>query len=654
MTRNMILLLVPFLTGLYVIGATTVSFVFAEPVQAGRLLYEPFDYPAGTGNLGSDGGYGTHGGNVVAGSLSYRGLGPGTGNKSEQINGVGERSFPAGSPGLADVFSTAGTYYITGLMNANNTATRASAWFSAGATVATGFGDPGAGGRDKPILFVIGTNGALTTVGTNSLSSSDTHMFAIRVINDGTSANDDVRLVINPTLPVEPDWDSFTAQQLGLNITAATTGNPRVTMSDPAHGNGFMDEFRVSNTWAGAIPEPGSLGLYGAKPMEVITEPQVKTAALGGVDVPTADVLRKMQLNQYILRAVGGKLTEVPVSRVVLPHSNGMSPQSVMVDLGPGGTVYVRQSEILCKSADGGRTWTSKPIKASGGDVGYRWRILRDGTFIAVSCTTGKEISEPGIVWASTDEGATWTQRASIPLDMKLHSGNPYAERYLHRGLNKLADDTLLWAVDIRNDDRPIITEHAVYFFRSTDGGYTWSDPIFVFDWGSEGGTALLPSGKILSALRYQRPTTAGDPPDLEKRNGSISKGWPWKHLFLQTSTDGGITWSTARQLTTVFGQTFGFPAAQSDGTVVVIHDTRYGPGPAGSRAMISRDEGETWRDEVYYLDYTRFAGSYTASVVLQDDTILTIAGSSQAGNDWNSVSDQTDLHAIRWKPVKD
>ena len=265
MLRDFVKLSLCYLTGAirmnnmrFVLAATLISTVvvaLTDSAFADLLIYEPFDYPAGTGNLGSDGGYGTHGGNVVAGSLSYPGLEPGTGNKSEQINGFGERSFPAGSPGLADVFTTAGTYYITGLMNANNTATRAAAWFRDGTTVATGFGDPGAGGQDNPILFVIGTNGDLTTVGVDALSSSDTHMFAIRVINDGTSANDDVRLVINPTLPDEPDWDSFTAQQLGLNITAATSGNPRVTMSNPAHGNGFMDEFRVSDTWAEAAPE---------------------------------------------------------------------------------------------------------------------------------------------------------------------------------------------------------------------------------------------------------------------------------------------------------------------------------------------------------------------------------------------------------------
>ena len=69
---------------------------------------------------------------------------------------------------------------------------------------------------------------------------------------------------------------------------------------------------------------------------------------------------------------------------------------------------------------------------------------------------------------------------------------------------------------------------------------------------------------------------------------------------------------------------------------------------------MISRDEGKTWEDEVYYLDSTTFTGSYTASVVLEDDTILTIAGSSQAGNTWEVVKNYTDLYSIRWKPVKD
>ena len=79
---------------------------------------------------------------------------------------------------------------------------------------------------------------------------------------------------------------------------------------------------------------------------------------------------------------------------------------------------------------------------------------------------------------------------------------------------------------------------------------------------------------------------------------------------------------------------------------------TRYGPGSPGSRAMVSYDDGITWSNEVYYMDYTTFTGSYNESVVLNDGTILTVAASSQAGNSWEAVAGNTDLIAIRWKPV--
>ena len=48
---------------------------------------------------------------------------------------------------------------------------------------------------------------------------------------------------------------------------------------------------------------------------------------------------------------------------------------------------------------------------------------------------------------------------------------------------------------------------------------------------------------------------------------------------------------------------------------------------------MISRDEGKTWLDEVYYLDFTTFTGSDNASVALDEGLILSVVGFSQAGN---------------------
>ena len=153
-----------------------------------------------------------------------------------------------------------------------------------------------------------------------------------------------------------------------------------------------------------------------------------------------------------------------------------------------------------------------------------------------------------------------------------------------------------------------------------------------------------------IDALQKMHATQYILHPALE-RFGKIPSGF--KNLFVMESDARGLSWTPPRMVCTVYGQTCGYPAAQSDGTVAVIHDTRYGPGAPGSRAMISRDEGRTWEDEVYYMDVSAFTGSYSASVMMEDDTILSIlsiCGSSK-GASWDQVRDATDLYAVRWRP---
>ena len=71
---------------------------------------------------------------------------------------------------------------------------------------------------------------------------------------------------------------------------------------------------------------------------------------------------------------------------------------------------------------------------------------------------------------------------------------------------------------------------------------------------------------------------------------------------------------------------------------------------------MISHDEGRTWEDEVYYLFFEKGMSSYTQSVVLADDTILTLGGTAsdpKAKRQWTGAIGNSHLTAIRWKPVK-
>ena len=172
---------------------------------------------------------------------------------------------------------------------------------------------------------------------------------------------------------------------------------------------------------------------------QLIVAPNVETARMGGVDVPGAAALREMHRSPYILHAANGVLSRVPVSRVRLPHSDGMNPQAVRRITVPAGV-----------------------------NLGFRWKVLRDGTFISVGCETGSVVESPAVVWASRDEGLTWTRRAEIPIsDLPLRTGNAYVQRYVHRGLNRLRDDTLIWGIDVRDD--PFVRGSALYFFQSTD-----------------------------------------------------------------------------------------------------------------------------------------------------------------------------------------
>ena len=70
---------------------------------------------------------------------------------------------------------------------------------------------------------------------------------------------------------------------------------------------------------------------------------------------------------------------------------------------------------------------------------------------------------------------------------------------------------------------------------------------------------------------------------------------------------------------------------------------------------MISRDEGETWEDEVYYLYYGDGSSGFSQSLELDDGMILTVGGIThelESRRRWAGAIGKSELWAIRWKPV--
>jgi len=359
----------------------------------------------------------------------------------------------------------------------------------------------------------------------------------------------------------------------------------------------------------------------------------LETGTMGGVAVPGNDALKAMHKGEYILHARGGKLTRVEAEKALLPGKAG--EEGGALAMARDGTIYVARKTIVCKSTDGGRTWKSyKHGPEMKGIYANYFQILRDGTFIVATQDRddGKyQVDSHLDVWASNDEGRTWRSISKIKLPRERFRG------YTTFGLFLLPDGTLLCRTKLYGIEAT--RKDTLLLYRSSDGGKSWQGPRKLADWSSEGGMVLTPSGKILATLRYQRKLLAGDPP------GQDSRGY--KHVFLADSLDKGLTWTAPRPLTTVYGQCHSFPVVLGDGTTVVIHDTRYGPGHRGSRAVVSYDEGKTWADEVYYMSYTEDRAEPSASVVLKDGTVLTIIGADKV---WQGP---IDLTAIRWRPVK-
>ena len=390
------------------------------------------------------------------------------------------------------------------------------------------------------------------------------------------------------------------------------------------------------------------------------------TYNLGGVPEPSLEELASMQNGSYILHAKEGKLNKVPVEKMLLPHDPKGHPQAIRAVMGPDNTVYFSQHTLLSKSTDAGLTWKTNELTPEALQISS-FQILSDGTFVGVH-SGDSEKPDRIVVQRSCDEGETWENLSEVDNP----AGCPV--RYSNT-LCRLPDDTLILPIESRFEHN----QDPNYVHCSTDGGKTWTGPTgphgepafvnthwvgpntgpgFLGPCSHETMIARMASGNLLSVIRY---------------HGPVVPQWPlidpgqhphYKTVFLADSADQGKTWTNMRPLTNVHGQCHGFAAGFSDGSVVVTFDHRYIPGTPGAKAMISHDEGMTWEDEVYYLysaTVPEGLAGFSQSVILEDETILTLAAatdvgrsknlkSSATGNSSISMIGHTDAWAIRWK----
>lgn len=315
--------------------------------------------------------------------------------------------------------------------------------------------------------------------------------------------------------------------------------------------------------------------------------------------------------------------------------------------------------ERLFHSADGGRTWESRPLTPTNGGRMCAFTVLADDTMLLAVAGSDRLLGAELRVYRSRDRGAGWDGPALIHAAPYEHIGGGFVS------MTQTASGAVVLPVSRQSGDQESGGKHDNVVFRSVDGGLTWGDPSPTFVHASEPHVIQLRAGRLLGAFRHQRPALKDDPPDLVESYGAkparVTSGVPgqgdtiFKHVFVGDSHDDGRTWTDLRPLRTKaglpllqFGECHGQLVQLPDGAVVLVHDRRYPYEESEIRARVSRDDGRTWEPEVYHL--TRGMG-YPASVALEDGAIVTVTGSTRIDSRAVPLAEWT-VHAIRWRPA--
>tara|TARA_Y100000588_G_scaffold374607_1_gene449829 strand:+ start:495 stop:1769 length:1275 start_codon:yes stop_codon:yes gene_type:complete len=318
---------------------------------------------------------------------------------------------------------------------------------------------------------------------------------------------------------------------------------------------------------------------------------------------------------------------------------------------GSDGKLFTAGTEgQIFHSQDSGRNWTlltqAPPLppeipegltRRSCSNTGIG--VTERGTLLLVWCMAANDSGDHGensfdesyhtFTWMtrSEDRGQTW--QATEPFDP-----SPYDVIGDQATPVQLRDGRLMVPLAVQSWVRPgrAVPEKEKFFrsfiFSSDDDGRSWAKFSQFTDHSVEPSLLELSSGELVASIRYQRNKAPEDPPDLATDARLYSgTGAPtdvgcqlFQHSAFSSSVDGGKTWETPK-IVTGSAQQSGSILRLSDETLILTF------GRYGQRFMLSYDSGRTWSRSVYQLFR---CGQYARSVVLDDDTIVTVHDSRE------------------------
>jgi hypothetical protein len=302
------------------------------------------------------------------------------------------------------------------------------------------------------------------------------------------------------------------------------------------------------------------------------------------------------------------------------------------------GDLIATTAAKICRSSDGGKTWSSpEEIQIPpqlGVPVGQYSSLgittLTDGTILWP--LNEEKVNQPFTnrecrlyVLRSDDHGKTWTQREPVTMEPR--------EAWAYGKVVELPDGTLLlpaWGMHALGE------RWRAALLKSHDKGRTWTD-YRTIAWDPYAGgredngfneTSLvrLPTGEILAIVRQQE---VGHYPDERPKDYTE----PAQVFYRTFSRDGGDTWALPYRLP-LWGTSPALHVSARGTLLLGYRDNPQGPGdnqPRGLAVRLSADKGVTWVNELQLVDPERTdddrngAMGYPDFINLPDGKILAV-----------------------------
>lgn len=355
-------------------------------------------------------------------------------------------------------------------------------------------------------------------------------------------------------------------------------------------------------------------------------EPAIATDALGSVYVvwshygadPFCPGCASPHTELQISRD-GGTTWSDP--RALAPAATRQDDPQIVVDPADGVTLYAsfmqgnKSSQYVARSDDHGATWTPVLVESLNKGTDKDILAVRGGN-VYLSYHAGQKI----YVSASHDGGATWTVHQPIAstsqIGVSLGSGGTVAP-----------DGSVHFAWNGVRRNGQAKGEINLYVTSSSDGGVTWTTSLL--DTSEAAPVCGCPGWDYWGA----QAALASD------ADGTLYALWNANHerfgpndLFFARSTDGGVTWSPAAQVSGApvdANELFPAIAATGNGDVrIAWMDDRNGHDAGGDDLdarwntyyRSSTDGGATWTDE---LQLSAYASGYTYKLATPHDGFL-------------------------------